>query len=78
MRKLDGFEGVTLGIYRRFITKVMMDSREIDAITYIRTADTPYRAPDQSYLDLILQGLAEHGYPESVISEVRAIAQGQS
>ena len=75
IRKLDPYEGATRGIYRRFRIKVMTDWRDMYATTYKRTVDTPFRAPDQSYLNLILEGLAEHGYPESVISEMRAIAQ---
>lgn len=77
MERLDGYEGVPR-VYKRVTAKTVVDEigGEMDAVTYVRTENTQFKAPDSAYLKLILDGLSDLGYPESVISEVRATADG--
>jgi cation transport regulator ChaC len=75
MRKLDKREGVQQEIYKRFTLEIGTDSEERLGVAYVRTEDTPSRPPEEDYLGLIVTGLTEHGYSESVVSEVRAAAK---
>jgi hypothetical protein len=74
LQKLDAHEGVTKGIYKRFPIMAKSDSQPVRGVAYVRTEETPYASPSEDYLSLILNGLAEHGYSEAVIKEVRATA----
>jgi hypothetical protein len=78
MRKLDAHEGVREGVYRRSTVEVRTDSHSLSAVAYVRTEVTTPASPDSGYLEKIAEGLADHGYDDSVISEVRAIAESPS
>lgn len=75
IRKLDEKEGVRQGIYKRFTLRITTDWGETLGVAYVRTEDTPSRPPEKDYIELILSGLTEHGYSESVVSEVCASAK---
>jgi cation transport regulator ChaC len=74
LNKLDRWEGVNKGVYKRKPVNVESEGKLIPAITYEMVKEICPLRPSQDYLNLILEGLKEHGYDESVIKEVKKIA----
>jgi len=73
--KLDVYEGVRLGVYVRKKVSVTSNSEKFNAITYIRKEKTKFKEPEDWYLQLIINGLKEHGYDEGAISYARRCAK---
>ena len=51
------------------------DGENLRAKTYIFKARRVSGKPPEAYLNVMLNGLRQHGYPDKVIEEVRKIAQ---
>ncbi|MEM0142845.1 MAG: gamma-glutamylcyclotransferase family protein [Candidatus Parvarchaeum sp.] len=77
MKKLDVYEGVPL-IYKRSTVYVKIDTRQVEAVAYIRVDTTKFSKPCDKYLKYIIDGLHEHGFGEEIIEEVKHIAGWQS
>jgi len=69
--KLDACEGVCKGVYRRTPVTVESEGKSVPATTYTMVKEICPLKPSADYLDLILEGLREHGYDENSIEEVR-------
>jgi hypothetical protein len=65
---------VELGVYRRRAVNVEVNGALTAAITYEMNNEICRFAPSSCYLDLILDGLREHDYNESIIKKVQGIA----
>jgi gamma-glutamylcyclotransferase (GGCT)/AIG2-like uncharacterized protein YtfP len=76
--KLDAKEGVGLGVYRMRPVYVETDGKRIPATTYEMNKEVCTLRPSADYLNLVLDGLKEHGYAESTIKKVEAIAAHDS
>ncbi len=70
-KKLDAYEGVVLRVYRRKTVCVETDERPLHAVTYEMNKELSLLNPSPDYLNLILDGLREHGYNENVIKKVQ-------
>lgn len=75
LSKLDRYEGVGRGVYKREQVNVESQGKLLPAITYVMVRELCRLKPSDDYLDLILKGLEEHGYGQEVIEEVRKIAE---
>ena len=71
---LDGPEGVTMGVYERKSITVEINGNPTPAVMYVMKKEICPLKPSEEYLSFILEGLGEHGYDESVINEVRMLA----
>lgn len=78
LNTLDKHEGVHRGIYRREVVKVRVNRELVNAIAYLRVVKTPFSTPSTQYLKLIITGLKEHGFDETVIEEVKKVARAKS
>lgn len=77
-RRLDTFEGVSLGLYRReFATVHVEDGRPVTALIYISN-DTGVGIPRSGYLEGILSAALHHRLPEVVIAELASWGQKTS
>jgi len=56
-------------------TPVEADGVNLQAKTYIFKGSRVSGNPPEAYLNVMLTGLRQHGYPEAVIEEVKRIAQ---
>lgn len=62
--------------YQPFKCQVIgQDGVPIDAMVHNLTEPGPHTPPADSFLNLMLEGLAEHGYEERIIEQVRQAAQ---
>ena len=73
-KTLDGYEGVASGVYKRRQVFVEVDGAPTPATTYEMNKQLCLLRPSTDYLNLVLDGLKEHGYAESTINKVEAIA----
>jgi len=73
LRKLDKYEGQK---YKKIIVKVKVNEKEIEAIAYYMKEKTKFKRPHPSYLNIILEGLRDHGYSEDIIKIVEDISKG--
>jgi len=79
LKKLDEYEGVRWGVYvRRRVRVVTEEGGTLDAVTYVKKEKNPFSKPDEWYLQLILNGLSEHGYGSEILGYVKRIAQQSS
>jgi gamma-glutamylcyclotransferase (GGCT)/AIG2-like uncharacterized protein YtfP len=76
--KLDYYEGVALGVYRRRLVNAVTEWNLIPATTYEMNKEVCSLRPSVDYLNLVLDGLREHGYDESTIKKVEALAARNS
>jgi cation transport regulator ChaC len=74
LKKLDRREGVPW-VYERITVKVESEGERIPAETYRMVEMMCPLKPSRDYLDLVLDGLREHGYDESVIEKARRKAE---
>jgi len=77
LRKMDEFEGVSDGCYRRIPVTVESDSGErIQATAYIAGEDFVGKPgkPSGEYLGRIISGARHHGLPEGYIGKIEALA----
>lgn len=74
-RKLDAYEGVGLGVYRRRPVDVETGGKSIHATTYEMNKEVCLLRPSVDYLNLVLDVLREHGHAESIIKKVEEIAK---
>lgn len=74
LSKLDEYGGVSIGVYRREQVNVESEGKLLSVITYVMVRELCQLKPSDDYLNLILEGLKEHGYGQEVIEEVRKIA----
>ncbi len=74
-RDLDRCEGVALGVYRRRSVIVETDGKSIPATTYEMNKEVCSLRPSADYLNLVLDGLREHGYAEIIIKKVEETAK---
>lgn len=58
--------------------KVRVNRELVNAIAYLRVVKTPFSTPSTQYLKLIITGLKEHGFDETVIEEVKKVARAKS
>ena len=65
--KLDSYEGVALGCYRKVTVAVVAGDSVIHALTYIDDGIVPSR-PRAGYLEKITMGAAERGLPPDYIT----------
>lgn len=70
-KKLDTYEGVALGVYRRRPICIEIGGKILPAITYEMNKELCLLSPSSDYLNLVLDGLREHGYNENIIKKVR-------
>jgi gamma-glutamylcyclotransferase len=77
-RKLDGREGARIGVYRRAPVSVESEGKQVSATTYEMKEEICALKPSTDYLNLVLDGLREHGYDENVINEVKNIGSAIS
>jgi gamma-glutamylcyclotransferase (GGCT)/AIG2-like uncharacterized protein YtfP len=77
-RKLDDYEGVALGVYRRRVVSAVTEWNLKCATTYEMNKEVCSLRPSVDYLSLVLDGLREHGYDESTVKKVEAIAANAS
>jgi cation transport regulator ChaC len=78
LEKMDSFEGVADGCYRRIPVTVELDSGErIEAIAYISGDEfvSPPGKPSDEYLDRILSGARHRGLPEEHIRMIENLAK---
>lgn len=73
-RKIDYYEGAALGIYKRRVVGVVTEFKLICAMTYDMNKEVCPLRPSADYLNLVIDGLRDHGYDESTIKKVEAIA----
>jgi len=74
LSKLDKYEGVGIGVYRRKRVNVESEGKLVSATTYVMVREICPLKPSNEYLEHILKGLEEHGYSKEVMEEVRKIA----
>ena len=78
LTKMDDYEGVAGGHYRRESVQVRCESDEtLDAVTYVareQYVGSP-RPPAPDYLQRIVRGARNHGLPEEYIREIQQAAQ---
>jgi cation transport regulator ChaC len=55
---------------------VEAEGQKITAKVYLFNSSRPSGQPPTSYLNVITEGLRQHGYPETVIEETKEIAKG--
>jgi len=73
-RKLDYYEGVALGVYRRRLVGAVTEWKLLPVTIYEMNREVCSLRPSVDYLNLVIDGLREHGYDESTIKKVEAIA----
>lgn len=73
-KELDRKEDVHLGRYRKeFVEVEVRDSGQpLKCLTYISRVDGVFQ-PSEKYLNIILQGAREHGFPEEYIENIKNI-----
>jgi gamma-glutamylcyclotransferase len=78
LTKMDDYEGVAGGHYRRESLQVRCESDEtLDAVTYVageQHVGSPI-PPTPEYLHRIVSGARNHGLPEEYIREIQQAAQ---
>ena len=74
-KKLDKYEGVEIGVYKRITINVELDGKLMPVTTYVMVKEICPLRPSAEYLDLILEGFMEHGYKQSTIRKVKEIAR---
>lgn len=79
MTKMDEFEGVAGGHYRRHKVQVIIASERmpIDAVTYVAGEEFifPEGEPSNEYLDWILDGARKQGLPDNYIKQMKMLAR---
>ena len=70
-KKLDAYEDVGLGVYRRAPVIVETNDDSFSATTYEMNKEICLLPPSSNYLKTVLHGLKEHGYDHNVIKKVR-------
>ncbi|GBC75592.1 hypothetical protein HRbin06_00911 [archaeon HR06] len=73
LKRLDKYEGPK---YKKIMVKVKVNGKEINAIAYYMREKAKFRKPHPSYLNIILEGLKDHGYSEDIIKIVEEISKG--
>ncbi len=69
-KRLDGFEGVRNGIYRKeTLTVNLLEGGDVRAVAYIAKITEP-GPPRAGYLEKILMGAEDFGLPEEYLKEV--------
>ena len=75
--KLDSYEGVALGCYRKVTVAVVAGDSVIHALTYIDDGIVPSR-PRAGYLEKITMGAAERGLPPDYITFLSSFERQQT
>lgn len=78
LKTLGEYEGVHSGFYKREGVKVKVNGRLVNAIAYVKVMKTYFSTPPAEYLELIITGLKEHSFDETVIEEVKKVARTKS
>ena len=73
-KKLDAYEEVVLGVYRRALVIVETNENSFSATTYKMNKEICLLSPSSYYLKIVLNGLREHGYHENIIKKVRDLS----
>jgi len=79
MTKMDEYEGVAGGHYRRQEVQVIIASvrMRLDAMTYVAGEEflCPEGEPSSEYLDQILEGARKQGLPDDYIEQIDLLAR---
>ena len=73
-KKLDAYEEVGLGVYRRASVIVETNVDSFSATTYKMNKEICLLPPSSNYLKIVLNGLREHGYNRYIIKKVRDLS----
>jgi cation transport regulator ChaC len=65
--RLDGTEGVSVGLYRRIVVAVAAGEQRVTAFTYQSSLTQAGRKPSARYMGLLLEGARHHGLPAAYI-----------
>jgi gamma-glutamylcyclotransferase (GGCT)/AIG2-like uncharacterized protein YtfP len=79
IKTLDKFEGIGVKgdeSYARKRMKVLCEGKTYDAFVYVMTIKRKFEQPKEQYLEHITKGFKEHGFSETIINKVKAIAKG--
>lgn len=79
LRKMDAWEGVASGNYRREEVRLITEAgSSVTAVTYIAGVDFVCASgrPSTWYRDRIVSGARQHGLPADYIAKVIALADG--
>jgi len=74
LEKMDGWEGVANGDYRRIIVRVQTDQgEELEAMTYVAGESfiRPSLVPARNYLQRIVDGARYHKLPDDYLREIQ-------
>ncbi len=71
LEALDGFEGVAAGIYRRIEVEVESAEGPLLAVAYQISEPAEEGPPSRIYLDLLLEGAIEFGFPGAFVETLR-------
>ncbi len=77
LEMLDKYEGVHSGVYSRETVKINVNGEKLSAITYIRARKTAFSKPPVWYLELIISGLMEHNFDNTIIEEVKKASRAR-
>jgi len=78
LARMDRFEGVPSGHYRRVPVMVTAGGDEIRAEAYVACEDrvVAEQSPPKAYAARILNGAREHGLPDEYVRKLRHLCQG--
>jgi gamma-glutamylcyclotransferase (GGCT)/AIG2-like uncharacterized protein YtfP len=77
---LDKFEGIGVKgdeSYARKVMKVLSNGKLYVAFAYIMSNKRNFEQPKDEYLEHIIKGFKEHGFNQTIIDKVKAIAKGR-
>lgn len=73
LRRLDGFEGVAAGRYRREAVTVTWQGKPVSALCYRVSSPVGEGKPSPRYRHTLLEGAREHGLPHSYVAMLEAL-----
>jgi gamma-glutamylcyclotransferase (GGCT)/AIG2-like uncharacterized protein YtfP len=80
IKMLDKFEGIGVKgdeSYERKVVKVLSNGKLYAAFAYIMPIKRNFEQPKDEYLEYIIKGFKEHGFNQTIIDKVKAIAKGR-